>query len=55
MGKFGAHMRFASNRKKFHMSRLKGNTPLTGRARGAKILFDFWENLGAVGDFTFNK
>jgi hypothetical protein len=51
MGKNSEHMCFAFNRKKIHMSRLKGNTPLTDRARGAKR---FWENLGAVRRSTFN-
>jgi hypothetical protein len=55
MGKNSEHMRFAFNRKKIHMSRLKGNTPLTGRARGAKDLFGFWENLDAHMRSTFNK
>jgi hypothetical protein len=55
MGKNGEHMRFAFNRKKIHMSRLKGNTPLTGRARGAENLFAFWENRGPDRGCTFNK
>jgi len=52
MGKFCAYTRSASNEKKIHMSRFKGNTPLTDRARGVER---FWENLEPDRASTFNE
>lgn len=37
------------------MSRFKGNTPLTGRARGVETLFGFWENCAGSEATTFNE